>query len=202
MARGAPGAAATADADEIDLLHAIELRFSRSHAKGVAPPRAKPLRAGLEDLRFALPQLRELIVTEDDYVRDLTLIIDCFLKPIRETNGVLSKEDEKAIFSNCETIRGVNAELLRLIVDTPSGRTLRGVAKAFQSMAPFLKAYGQYCGDFTKRRAGSRRCVKTRAMAARPSRPSCRTASARRGAPCRASSLSPCSGLQVSSALP
>ena len=150
MARGAPGAAATADADEIDLLHAIELRFSRSHAKGVAPPRAKPLRAGLEDLRFALPQLRELIVTEDDYVRDLTLIIDCFLKPIRETNGVLSKEDEKAIFSNCETIRGVNAELLRLIVDTPSGRTLRGVAKAFQSMAPFLKAYGQYCGDFTK----------------------------------------------------
>ena len=126
--------------------HGIELRLSTSAR--AAPPRASPLPPHLVELRHASPQLRELIVTEDRYVQDLGKMVDCFLKPLREVNGVLSRDDERAIFSNVETLRGVNSELLRLITDKPNGKSLTGVASAFISMAPFFKAYSQYCGDF------------------------------------------------------
>ena len=82
-----------------------------------APPRGPPPMLGVE-----LPALRELIQTEAAYVADLDLLCDAWLKPMRELR-VLPNADERALFSNCETLRGINAELLRgLLADkTPAG---------------------------------------------------------------------------------
>jgi hypothetical protein len=112
-------------------------------AKSAAPPPPKgpPPIEGV-----ALPELRELIQTERAYVSDLDSLCDHFLKPLRELGGVLSKEDERAVFSNCETLRGINRELLRLLME-PKGKTPSGAAAAFQQMAPVSHVPGdESCG--------------------------------------------------------
>ena len=51
--------------------------------------------------------------TEVSYVADLGVLRDSFMLPLREQQLLLLKrEDEMAIFANCETIRGVNEQLL------------------------------------------------------------------------------------------
>ena len=48
-----------------------------------------------------------------------------------------------------ETLRGISAELLRQLLD-PGSKTPEGAAAVFQGIAPYLKAYSVYCGDFAQ----------------------------------------------------
>ena len=95
----------------------------------------------------SLNELLELLRTEESYVDDLKKVVEHFLQPMR-TLGMLSKEDEHAIFSNVETLQGIHEELLRQLHSTPAGKTPAGVAAVFEKMSPFLHAYSSYCGDF------------------------------------------------------
>ena len=55
--------------------------------------------------------MRELEQTEKAYVRDLELLCSGFVEPLRAEH-VLTRDEELAVFSNCEVIKGVNQELL------------------------------------------------------------------------------------------
>ena len=93
-----------------------------------------------------VPALRELIKTEVQYCCDLEWLCDTFLAPLRELQ-LLSKQEQRAIFSNCETLRGINRALRDDLV-TEEGSTLAGAAAAFERFAPYFKAYSVYCADF------------------------------------------------------
>ncbi len=104
---------------------------------------------------MAASALTELLGTEVAYVNDLQLVCDSFVRPLR----VLGKEALE-IFSNIETIRGINTALLHDMLapvsvgvwhllqehDLPS---VAQVAAALEKFSPFLLMYSQYCADFT-----------------------------------------------------
>ena len=68
--------------------------------------------------------------TEVSYVADLGVLRDSFMLPLREQQLLLLKrEDEMAIFANCETIRGVNEQLLTKCAAAPApARPIRNAA--------------------------------------------------------------------------
>lgn len=100
------------------------------------------------------PPLVELIQTETAYVDALDALCDIASR-IGEL-GLLSRDDERAIFSNCETLRGINRMLL---ADLEANATVSGAAEAFLKFAPFFKAYSSYCADYL---AGQARLQKLR----------------------------------------
>ena len=85
----------------------------------------------------------ELVSTEGQYCTDLDALVDGFLMPLRD---ILKREEERAIFSNVETLRGIHSALLDGLRDS-SGKTLAGIATAYGKITPFFKAYSQYCAD-------------------------------------------------------
>ena len=103
---------------------------------------------------FSAP-LRELLQTEVNYVRELDLLVETFVKPL----SVLCREEGTDIFSNVESLRGIHSALLAEMLapasigvwdllkaaDMP---TVVRVADAFERFAPFLKLYTTYCSDF------------------------------------------------------
>lgn len=92
------------------------------------------------------PQLRvirEIIDTEEDYTKDLHIIIDIFLKPMRK-DEIATTQEIAAIFSNVELIVGVNEQLLQAF---KKDETTRGIAQAFISLAEFLKMYSGFCSN-------------------------------------------------------
>lgn len=95
--------------------------------------------------RMRLQVINELLSTEKDYVSDLQLMIDVFLSPIR-TKELLAKADLEIIFSNLETIRGVN-EMLKNDLEKSVFMSLDSdilVGKIFITMSTFLKSYTDY----------------------------------------------------------
>jgi len=108
--------------------------------------------------------------------KDLELICDVFLAPLRAQNA-LTREDEAALFSNIEMLRGIHRRLVDMLKahahPTPPGAasvsseagvehmlqavvetqqlqpTVAQAAVAFEKLSPFFKVYSQYCSDFT-----------------------------------------------------
>lgn len=94
------------------------------------------------------PVLRELEQTEKAYVRDLELLCSGFVEPLRAEH-VLTRDEELAVFSNCEMIKGVNQELLAALQQpAAAGEPVQHLARCFSRMAPFLRCYADYCGNF------------------------------------------------------
>eukprot|EP01090_Pellita_catalonica_P021835 TRINITY_DN827_c0_g1_i3.p2 TRINITY_DN827_c0_g1~~TRINITY_DN827_c0_g1_i3.p2 ORF type:complete len:424 (-),score=94.27 TRINITY_DN827_c0_g1_i3:2221-3492(-) len=89
--------------------------------------------------------LQELINTEQDYVKDLEHIIEMYIKPLRQKK-LISPEAMREVFSNVESILGVNKELLRNFI---AGNNTNGaqVGDSFLQMADFLKMYSVYCSN-------------------------------------------------------
>ncbi|KAI8850626.1 Dbl homology domain-containing protein [Chytridium lagenaria] len=54
----------------------------------------------------------ELIVTERDYIRDLRIIIDVFMRPMSE-NKFGSSKNLDALFSNVDELHAINSEFLQ-----------------------------------------------------------------------------------------
>lgn len=96
----------------------------------------------------SLPIFNELLHTEAAYVKDLQRLCDELLEPVRRS-GSITKEQECAIFANCNVIRRVNEELLK---ELSSNRTQHNMAMscaaAFCALAPYLRAYSDYCSNF------------------------------------------------------
>ena len=97
---------------------------------------------------MADPVLAEILKTEKAYVADMGVLCDTWILPLRAAQ-VLSKDEESAVFSNAEVIRGVNSQLLTALEPSePAVEPVQGVASAFSKMAPFLRCYAEYCSNF------------------------------------------------------
>lgn len=87
--------------------------------------------------------LQEIVDTEAAYVKDLQLLCGVYLARAR---GQLSKEQELHTFSNVETLLKISEELLRSLREKPGD--VAAAAAAFGSLAPYLRAYSEYCANF------------------------------------------------------
>ncbi|KXS17650.1 Dbl homology domain-containing protein [Gonapodya prolifera JEL478] len=84
----------------------------------------------------------ETLVTEREYVRDLKIIIDLYLKVMREKK-ILPPKGLAIVFSNIEQILPVNVELLARLEDRRirSGAVVKEVGDVFLELASYLKMY-------------------------------------------------------------
>lgn len=125
-----------------------------------APLTGLPLRSAAEpdeakpkplDLRKLV--LKELFTTENDYVNDVSFMIEVYVKQLRDRPDLLPRDQIPAIFSNIELLKSVNSALLSQIRDcwTPqSNRTgieIVGLGEIFLDHANRLKVYDQYCNN-------------------------------------------------------
>ncbi|RKO93238.1 hypothetical protein BDK51DRAFT_30320 [Blyttiomyces helicus] len=89
----------------------------------------------------------ELIMTEKDYVRDLTIIIECFIHPLAERK-IISAKIIANIFSNIEQLLPINQKLLELIEGRVGVNTLGPrIGDIFIQTGDSLVAYTQYCSN-------------------------------------------------------
>lgn len=101
----------------------------------------------------------ELLKTEETYVESLEVIISCYLQPLRQkaeamSKPPLSKKAVELIFSNIETIFGMNSILLeslrKALSDTErlKPKNQAGLGEALLKTIPFLKMYISYVNNF------------------------------------------------------
>ncbi|KAI8813459.1 hypothetical protein BJ742DRAFT_431196 [Cladochytrium replicatum] len=90
----------------------------------------------------------EVLVTEREYVRDLKIITELFLRRIRE-KGLLNHKGIAIVFSNVEQLVPVNMELLNYLEQRrrEGFGSIREVGDVFLAVAPFFKIYNTYCGN-------------------------------------------------------
>ncbi|ORX85188.1 hypothetical protein BCR32DRAFT_290853 [Anaeromyces robustus] len=90
----------------------------------------------------------EMIDTERDYVNDLSIIIELYIKPLR-ANNMLSKSDFQLLFSNVEQLYGVNQELLSLFEKRQKENpVVEEIGDIWLTMNEYLKMYMLYCGNY------------------------------------------------------
>jgi hypothetical protein len=82
--------------------------------------------------------------SEENYIRQLEVIMEFFIKPVKDRE-LLKSRDFDALFSDISTIYRINKELLGELKKSP-----HQVAKAFSSIAPFFKSYSFYASGFRR----------------------------------------------------
>lgn len=93
--------------------------------------------------RLRQEAVRELSQTEQDYINDLELVNEVFLKPLLSRN-VLDKQELGSLFSNLEMLVGVNQEIMKGLKDDPNGdRT----GQTFLGLMHYFKMYTVYCAN-------------------------------------------------------
>ncbi|KAK5582398.1 hypothetical protein RB653_003981 [Dictyostelium firmibasis] len=97
--------------------------------------------------RFRIKIINELIETERDYVRDLNIVVEVFLNPIREKQ-LLSAKDVNALFSNIEILYSINMNVLKELEKErdPLCENI-SVGQTFLDMSHYLKMYTTYCSN-------------------------------------------------------
>lgn len=89
----------------------------------------------------------ELLETERSYVTNLRIIVEIFLKPLREQN-ILTKIQLSNIFSNVETIyQQVNTPLLEHLEQITSEDRIAEIGEVFVEYASLFKLYAVYCSN-------------------------------------------------------
>ncbi|KAL6067253.1 RHO1 GDP-GTP exchange protein 2 [Balamuthia mandrillaris] len=90
----------------------------------------------------------ELIETEKQYVQDLNILIEVYLKPIQERQ-LLSRQEIGVIFSNIEAIhRDVNKGLLEeLLARQKEHIAIRKIGDLFSDRGVLFKLYAVYCSN-------------------------------------------------------
>ncbi|KAL6055756.1 Intersectin-2 [Balamuthia mandrillaris] len=94
--------------------------------------------------------VNELVTTERDYNRDLDIMVDIYMKTMKES-GIVSSVDLLIIFSNVDQLRNLNKALLSSLdglQETPIEQ--QDVGKRFLDFIAFLKLYTQYCSNQTR----------------------------------------------------
>eukprot|EP00013_Stygamoeba_regulata_P002586 CAMPEP_0177636664 /NCGR_PEP_ID=MMETSP0447-20121125/4557_1 /TAXON_ID=0 /ORGANISM="Stygamoeba regulata, Strain BSH-02190019" /LENGTH=787 /DNA_ID=CAMNT_0019138537 /DNA_START=40 /DNA_END=2403 /DNA_ORIENTATION=- len=89
--------------------------------------------------------INEIIDTEKHYVRDMEIMRDVYLIPLREKN-LLTKDELNSIFGNVELIITVNRQLLEaLVIEVEKQHS--DIGAAFLRVGQYLKVYSQYCNN-------------------------------------------------------
>ena len=97
---------------------------------------------------YGWSELDEVTVSEAHYVADLSKL--CSIMTALRNDVDLQREDELAIFSNIETVRGVNGQLsaeLHRKASVEDREPLATLAAAFEASAPYMRAYGAFCAN-------------------------------------------------------
>ncbi|TPX30848.1 hypothetical protein SeMB42_g07856 [Synchytrium endobioticum] len=90
----------------------------------------------------------EAIQTERDYVNDLEIITEIYMKTLRK-NKLLRPKDLSVIFSNIETILPMNQELLKLLEERQSqNHVVDTVGDIFIRVIDYMKMYTLYCSNY------------------------------------------------------
>ncbi|XP_040164859.1 putative protein tag-52 [Anopheles arabiensis] len=92
--------------------------------------------------QLRLQAIREIRTSEESYLRQLDLLLEYFVTPLR-TNGFLTEKVHNQIFGQLDTIHNLSQELLRKLDDD-----LDNVVKAFTNLGPFFKLYSVYAFDY------------------------------------------------------
>ncbi|KAL6062141.1 Guanine nucleotide exchange factor for Cdc42p [Balamuthia mandrillaris] len=103
----------------------------------------------------------ELLLTERDYVRDLALIIDVFMKPMM-AQQIINQQDKELLFSNLEQVHGFNSELLRRLeqeYSKPAGQ--QQIGHIFTDMVERFDTYTIYCANLDYARAFQNKLCQT-----------------------------------------
>ncbi|XP_053678688.1 putative protein tag-52 [Anopheles nili] len=113
--------------------------FSGSHNSSPAPQQHNE-----EDKRqqLRLQAIKEIRTSEESYLRQLELLLEYFVTPLR-TNGFLTEKVHNQLFGQLDTIHNLSQELLRKLDDN-----LDNVVKAFTNLGPFFKLYSVYAFDY------------------------------------------------------
>ncbi|XP_044255249.1 putative protein tag-52 [Tribolium madens] len=86
--------------------------------------------------------LREILESEENYLRHLEVIMEFFIKPVQE-KMLLKPRDFDLLFGDFNTIFKINKELHQELSKNPNN-----VARAFSKIAPFFKCYSFYASGF------------------------------------------------------
>uniref|UniRef100_A0A182PC61 DH domain-containing protein n=1 Tax=Anopheles epiroticus TaxID=199890 RepID=A0A182PC61_9DIPT len=92
--------------------------------------------------QLRLQAIREIRTSEESYLRQLDLLLEYFVTPLR-TNGFLTEKVHNQIFGQLDTIHNLSHELLKKLDDD-----LDNVVKAFTNLGPFFKLYSVYAFDY------------------------------------------------------
>ncbi|KAJ3116908.1 Myosin 10A, isoform D [Phlyctochytrium bullatum] len=91
----------------------------------------------------------EILSTERDYVEDLNIIIEVYIKQLRKTK-VIRPKDMSVVFSNIEAMIPVNRELLKSL-EARQAQSTNGVVEQigdiFIGVSDYLKMYTMYCSN-------------------------------------------------------
>ncbi|KYR00698.1 pleckstrin (PH) domain-containing protein [Tieghemostelium lacteum] len=95
---------------------------------------------------------KEILETEQIYVRNLEIIVQNYLKPLKNINPpLLSANSIQIIFGHIEDLLTVNRVLLNAIQDRMSTWYVnKQIGDSFTKLAPYLKLYTQYCSSYDK----------------------------------------------------
>jgi hypothetical protein len=89
----------------------------------------------------------EIITTEEDYVEDLELILNLYIRPL-EKNKLIRTKDMSIIFSNIEQVLPVNQELLRSLDEQQQRNpVIDSVGEILIRVSDYLKMYTMYCSN-------------------------------------------------------
>uniref|UniRef100_A0A182QXL4 DH domain-containing protein n=1 Tax=Anopheles farauti TaxID=69004 RepID=A0A182QXL4_9DIPT len=119
-------------------------RFAFSNSRTNSPAVRTPPQNSEEDKRqqLRLQAIKEIRTSEESYLRQLDLLLEYFVTPLR-TNGFLTEKVHNQIFGQLDTIHNLSQELLKKLDDN-----LDNVVRAFTNLGPFFKLYSVYAFDY------------------------------------------------------
>ena len=88
--------------------------------------------------------LSEILESEENYIRQLEVIMQFFIKPTQEKE-LLKPADFDILFRDLTSIYNINKKLLEELHNSNNN-----VAKAFTKLAPFFKSYSFYASGFKR----------------------------------------------------
>jgi len=99
--------------------------------------------------RMRVEVTNEILISERYYVRDLELVVDLFLNPVRSLS-LLTESEIGALFSNIELILKVNHQILQnLLSDFQEAQSIQelNIGGVFLQMVEYLKIYSIYSSN-------------------------------------------------------
>eukprot|EP01122_Echinamoeba_exundans_P015717 TRINITY_DN7601_c0_g1_i1.p1 TRINITY_DN7601_c0_g1~~TRINITY_DN7601_c0_g1_i1.p1 ORF type:complete len:792 (+),score=182.74 TRINITY_DN7601_c0_g1_i1:88-2463(+) len=93
----------------------------------------------------------EIVESERNYLRDLQIIIELYLQPLK-ANGIVSAPDLRTIFSQVEVIAKISETLLKKLQAAMDAHQSQGVeikfGKPILELAEFMKSYSMYVNNY------------------------------------------------------
>eukprot|EP01100_Stratorugosa_tubuloviscum_P001517 TRINITY_DN1335_c1_g5_i1.p1 TRINITY_DN1335_c1_g5~~TRINITY_DN1335_c1_g5_i1.p1 ORF type:complete len:574 (-),score=253.67 TRINITY_DN1335_c1_g5_i1:120-1841(-) len=97
--------------------------------------------------------VKEILSTEDSYVKSLDILTTQFLTPLKRDNYIPKSKSEwfESVKTQIETIHRFHEELLRQLQNrVNSWSNIQKIGDLFLKLSPYLKIYREYCQSYNK----------------------------------------------------